>query len=159
MYTGSIRYNITLGREWIDDKAVDEAVLVSCTDDVISSKKDGISYHVMANGTGFSGGQKQRIGIARALAGRPGLLILDDSTSALDAGTEKRFLRNLKEISNKPTVIIVSQKIRTVKDCDRIILIDDGKISAIGSHDELKDSSEEYRKLIKLQREEEAFYE
>lgn len=159
MYTGSIRYNITLGREWIDDKAVDEAVRVSCTDDVISSKKDGISYHVMANGTGFSGGQKQRIGIARALAGRPGLLILDDSTSALDAGTEKRFLRNLKEISNKPTVIIVSQKIRTVKDCDRIILIDDGKISAIGSHDELKDSSEEYRKLIKLQREEEAFYE
>ena len=156
MFTGTIAYNITLGREWISDKDLDEAVSISCTDDVTASKNEGLLYEVRSNGTGLSGGQKQRIGIARAIAGRPGLLILDDSTSALDAGTERRFLKNLNTLSNPPTVIIVSQKIRTVKNCDRIIFIDNGRISAIGTHSELKSSSDEYREFLRLQREEES---
>ncbi|MBR1797692.1 MAG: ABC transporter ATP-binding protein [Clostridiales bacterium] len=155
MFSGTIAYNIHLGRKNIDADALAYAVNMSCTDDVINSKKEGMEYKVEANGTGLSGGQKQRIGIARTLAGRPGILILDDSTSALDAGTENRLLNNINSLSNSPTVLIVSQKVRTVRGCDRIILMDEGKIVAYGSHEELKRTSQDYNELLRLQREEE----
>ncbi len=155
MFTGTIRYNITLERDWISESDLLSAVTVSCSDDVTRSKKDGLEHRIESNGSGLSGGQKQRIGIARVLAGTPGLLILDDSTSALDAGTEKRFLNNLFGLSKRPTVIIISQKIRSVRNCDRIILLDDGKMIAAASHEELKRTSAEYRELLRLQREEE----
>ena len=155
MFTGSLVYNISLWRENVDKKSLDEALRVSLADDVAASKKEGLYYNVSSNGTGLSGGQKQRIGIARTLAGAPGLLIFDDSTSALDAVTERKFLNNLKTIANNPTVILISQKIRTVKNCDKIILMEDGKISAFATHDELYRTSDLYRDLIKLQSEQE----
>lgn len=153
MYTGSILFNVSLWRDRVDKDSLDEAYKVSLADGVIDSKKEGTSYNIGSNGAGLSGGQKQRLGIARTLAGRPGLLIFDDSTSALDALTERKFLSNLKTLKNKPTVILISQKIRSVKNCDRIILLEDGVISAFASHDELSRSSEVYKELIRLQTE------
>ncbi|MCR5593043.1 MAG: ABC transporter ATP-binding protein/permease [Saccharofermentans sp.] len=153
MYTGSILHNVSLGRGNVDRQAIDEACTVSLTDDVYGTKKEGIDYEIGSNGAGLSGGQKQRIGIARTLAGRPGLLIFDDSTSALDAVTERKFLSNLRTIKNRPTVILISQKIRSVKNCDKIMLLEDGVISAFAPHNELCRTSQVYKDLIRLQSE------
>ena len=153
MYTGSILYNISLWRDGVDKESLDEACKVSLAEGVIESKKEGLNYDIGSNGSGLSGGQKQRIGIARTLATRPGLLIFDDSTSALDALTERKFLTNLKTLKNNPTVILISQKIRSVMNCDRIILLEDGVISASGSHNELRNTSEVYKELMRLQTE------
>ncbi len=117
----------------------------------MASKKEGLDFVISDGGAGLSGGQRQRIGIARALAGNPGLVILDDSTSALDWGTEKRLLNNLRNLPVKPTLILVSQKVRTCMNCDRIILMDDGRIEAVASHEELLKISENYRYMNSLQ--------
>lgn len=151
LFKGSLKENISLGRTSLTDKDIDEACRLSCSDDVIASKKEGLDYVISDGGAGLSGGQRQRIGIARALAGNPGLIILDDSTSALDWGTEKKLLNNIGSIDIKPTVILISQKVRTCMNCDRIILMDDGKIEAVASHEDLLKISENYRYMNSLQ--------
>ena len=159
LYAGSLLYNISFWRDNVDKESLDEAIRVSVSEEIIEGKKGGLNYQIGANGAGLSGGQKQRIGIARTLAGTPGLLIFDDSTSALDAVTERKFLNNLKTVKNDPTVILISQKIRSVKNCDRILLLEDGRISAFAPHSELCRTSGLYRELIKLQSEGEDLYE
>ncbi len=154
MFSGTIKYNIGLDRSYVTDEAINKASVDSCTDDVIANKKAGLLYKISPNGAGLSGGQKQRIGIARVLAGNPGIVILDDSTSALDAATEKRLLSNLSKLDNKPTMLIISQKIRTVMNADKILLMDDGKVEAIGSHEELIKSCPSYVELCNLQNKE-----
>ncbi|SCW39793.1 ABC-type multidrug transport system, ATPase and permease component [Ruminococcaceae bacterium YRB3002] len=151
MFTGSLRYNVALDREYVTEDMVASACETSCSDEFIASKSEGLEYQVYALGTGLSGGQKQRINIARGLAGHPGVIILDDSTSALDAGTEKRFLSNLASLENKPTVIMISQKINSVKNLNRIMLLEDGRITHFAPHDELYMKSETYRHLCELQ--------
>ncbi|MBR4948210.1 MAG: ABC transporter ATP-binding protein [Clostridiales bacterium] len=151
LFKGSLKENITLGRVGISDDDINEACRISCSDDVVNAKKEGLDFVISDAGAGLSGGQRQRIGIARALAGKPGLIILDDSTSSLDWGTEKRLLNNISGIPSKPTVILVSQKIRTCMDCDRIILMDDGKIEAVAPHEELLKISENYKYMNSLQ--------
>lgn len=151
LFKGSLKENISLGRTSLTDKDIDEACRLSCSDDVVASKKEGLDYVISDGGAGLSGGQRQRIGIARALAGNPGLIILDDSTSALDWGTEKKLLNNIGSIDIKPTVILISQKVRTCMNCDRIILMDDGKIEAVASHEDLLKISENYRYMNSLQ--------
>ena len=151
LFKGTLRDNISAGRDELTDKDIDEACILSCSDDVVSSKEEGLDYMISDGGAGLSGGQRQRIGIARALAGDPGLIILDDSTSALDWGTEKRLLNNLCSIPKKPTVILISQKVRTCMNCDRIILMDDGRIEAVAPHEELLKISENYRYMNSLQ--------
>ena len=151
LFKGSLKDNITLGRTSLTQADIDSACRASCSDDVIAAKKEGLDFVISDGGAGLSGGQRQRIGIARALAGNPGLVILDDSTSALDWGTEKRLLNNLSNLPSKPTLILVSQKVRTCMDCDRIILMDDGKIEAIAPHEELLKISENYRYMNSLQ--------
>ena len=151
LFRGTLKDNITLGRDSLTDEDINTACALSCSDDVLASKKEGLDYLISDGGAGLSGGQRQRIGIARALAGKPGLIILDDSTSALDWGTEKKLLNNLSSISSKPTVILISQKVRTCMNCDRIVLMDDGKIEAIAPHEELLKISENYRYMNSLQ--------
>lgn len=151
LFKGSLKDNITLGREGLSDEDISRACSTSCSDDVVSSKKEGLDYVISDGGAGLSGGQRQRIGIARALAGKPGIVILDDSTSALDWGTEKRLLGNLKDLPQNPTVILISQKVRTCMNCDRIILMEDGRIEAVAPHEELLKISENYRYLNSLQ--------
>ena len=151
LFKGTLKDNISLCRSSLSDKDIEDACSLSCSDDVIASKKEGLEFTISDGGAGLSGGQKQRIGIARALAGKPGLVILDDSTSALDWGTEKRLLNNLSAIPSKPTVILISQKVRTCMNCDRIILMDEGRIEAIAPHEELLKISENYRYMNSLQ--------
>lgn len=151
LFKGSLKDNISLGRDSLTDEDINIACTASCSDDIVSAKKEGLDFVISDGGAGLSGGQRQRIGIARALAGTPGLVILDDSTSALDWGTERRLLNNLSSIANKPTVILVSQKVRTCMNCDRIILMDDGKIEAVAPHEELLKISENYRYMNSLQ--------
>ena len=151
MFSGTIKDNITAGRTDLSSDDIDRAAYVSCSDEIISGKTEGMDYKVSAEGSGLSGGQKQRIGIARTLVSKPGLIVLDDSTSALDSGTEKRLLDRLDSLDGDPTIVLISQKIRTLKSCDRIMLIDDGRIAAFAGHDELLDSSDEYRSLCQLQ--------
>ena len=151
LFKGSLKDNITLGRTSLSQEDIDAACKASCSDDVIATKKEGLDFVISDGGAGLSGGQRQRIGIARALAGKPGLVILDDSTSALDWGTEKRLLNNLSSLPVKPTTILVSQKVRTCMNCDRIVLMDDGKIEAIAPHEELLKISENYRYMNSLQ--------
>jgi len=151
MLSGSIRDNITLGRTGIDDGMIDRAAFLSCSDDIIASKEEGLDYQVSSLGTGLSGGQKQRIGIARAICDNPGLLIFDDSTSALDSATEKRFIANLDKLENSPTIIFISQKISTVRDCDRIFLIEDGRLTYAAPHEELIRISDTYKYFCSLQ--------
>ena len=151
MFSGTIKDNITAGRTELSSDAIDRAAYLSCSDEIISGKTEGLDYKVSAEGSGLSGGQKQRIGIARTLVSKPGLIVLDDSTSALDSGTEKRLLDRLDSLDGDPTIVLISQKIRTLKSCDRIMLVDDGRIVAFAGHDELLDSSEEYRSLCQLQ--------
>ena len=151
LFKGSLKDNITLGRTSLSQEDIESACKVSCSDDVVATKKEGLDYVISDGGAGLSGGQRQRIGIARALAGKPGLVILDDSTSALDWGTEKRLLNNLANLPVKPTTILVSQKVRTCMNCDRIVLMDDGKIEAIAPHEELLKISENYRYMNSLQ--------
>ena len=151
LFKGTLKDNISLGRDNLSDADISEACRLSCSDDVLASKKEGLDFVISDGGAGLSGGQRQRIGIARALAGKPGLVILDDSTSALDWGTEKKLLNNLDSIAERPTVILISQKVRTCMNCDRIVLMDDGKIEAIAPHEELLKISENYRYMNSLQ--------
>ncbi len=151
LFKGTLKDNISLGRDNLSDADINEACRLSCSDDVLVSKKEGLDFVISDGGAGLSGGQRQRIGIARALAAKPGLVILDDSTSALDWGTEKKLLSNLDSIAERPTVILISQKVRTCMNCDRIVLMDDGKIEAIAPHEELLKISENYRYMNSLQ--------
>ena len=151
LFKGTLKDNISLGRDNLSDADISEACRLSCSDDVLASKKEGLDFVISDGGAGLSGGQRQRIGIARALAAKPGLVILDDSTSALDWGTEKKLLNNLDSIAERPTVILISQKVRTCMNCDRIVLMDDGKIEAIAPHEELLKISENYRYMNSLQ--------
>lgn len=150
MFGRSIKDNVRLNRD-ITEKSMELAYKTSLTTEIINGKPEGENYIIESSGVGLSGGQRQRIGIARGIAGNQGLIVFDDSTSALDAKTEKLFLENLKSIPNNPTKIIVSQKIKSVIDADRIMYIEDGKILAFAPHSELLKISDGYRELCDLQ--------
>lgn len=152
MFSRSINDNISLRRTDISDQDLKDAVRVSRTDDVIASKEEGGEYMILSGGSGLSGGQKQRINIARAIAGKPGILILDDSTSALDAANERAVISNISGLENKPTTVIVSQKIRTVIGCDRIMFINEGRLESFAPHAELLKISPDYSELYELQK-------
>ena len=153
MFTASIRDNISLSRTDIKEEDIARACDISETSEIIANKDEGLDTVVHASGAGLSGGQKQRIGIARTLAGNPGVAVFDDSTSALDSITEKKVLNNILEMEDRPTLILISQKIRTVRRCDKILFIEDGKALFCLPHDQLYEASESYRRLCKLQRE------
>lgn len=151
LFTGSIKENI----RWGNKNATDEEVIAACkaaqAHDFIMSQPDGYDTVLAQGGLNLSGGQKQRLCIARAILKSPKVLILDDSTSAVDTATEAKirecFYKELKDT----TVILIAQRISSVKDADKIIVLDDGKIDGIGTHDELMESSEIYREINKTQ--------
>ncbi len=150
MLSGTIKDNIKMGKS-ISDEEIIAALKIAEAKEFIDKYPDGIMHESVEGGKNFSGGQKQRINIARAIVRKPKILILDDATSAIDIKTEKRIWNNIKEELGDITKIVVSQRISSIKDMDMIVVMDNGQISNIGTHEELLGKDEIYTKINMVQ--------
>ena len=150
LFKGSIRDNLLWGNEDASEAELLEAVKLAQAQDVISAK-GGLDAEVEQSGRNYSGGQRQRLTIARALVRKPEILILDDSASALDYATDARLRMAIRQLSYRPTVFIVSQRASAVRYADRIIVLDDGRVAGLGTHDELIESCTVYREIFDSQ--------
>lgn len=151
LFSGTIKENLRWGNENATDEEITEACRAACADEFVSEFPDGYDTDLGQGGVNVSGGQKQRLCIARALLKKPKIIILDDSTSAVDTATDAKIRTAFRENFSDITAIIIAQRISSVKDADRIIVIDDGKINAIGTHEELLENNEIYREVYNSQ--------
>ena len=151
MFSGTIRENLKFGNENATDEEMIEALKLAEAWEFVSSLEDGLDAHVEQKGDNFSGGQKQRLSIARALVKKASVHIYDDSFSALDAKTEARLRNNLKKINEDSIVFVVAQRITSVTDATRIIVLNEGEVVGIGTHDELKVSNQIYQEIMNSQ--------
>lgn len=154
LFSGSVKDNLRWGNESASDKEMVEVCKAASCDDFISSLPDGYDSHIEQGGTNLSGGQKQRLCIARALLKNPKILILDDSTSALDTATDAKIRHALKSSLPESTKIIIAQRIASVQEADVIFVMDNGKINGFGSHEELLKNNEIYREVYESQQSE-----
>lgn len=151
LFKGTIRSNMCLRKEDASEAEILEALTVAQAKDFVLKKENGIDAVVEQEGKNFSGGQRQRLTIARALVGNPNIVILDDSASALDFLTDLNLRKALKTLKNNPLVFIISQRTSSIAHCDKIIVLDDGKVVGIGKHDELLNNCEVYKEIYDSQ--------
>lgn len=151
LFSGTAEENIRWGNKNATDEEVKAAAKIAQADEFISRMPDGYKSMIAEKGASLSGGQKQRLSIARAILKKPEILIFDDSTSALDLGTEAKLQEALRTNLKGTTVIKIAQRIASVKSCDRIAVLDNGMIAAIGTHEELLNNSEIYRDIYNSQ--------
>lgn len=151
LFSGTIKENLRWGNENATDEEIAEACKLAQADEFVTSFPDGYDTHIEQGGTNVSGGQKQRLCIARALLKKPKILILDDSTSAVDTKTDAMIRAGFKSFIPETTKIIIAQRISSVQDADMIIVMENGRISAKGTHDELMKTSDIYREVYKQQ--------
>lgn len=151
LFSGTIAENLRWGKEDATDEEIQTAARIAQAESFVLSFNDGYDAYIAEKGASLSGGQKQRMSIARALTRRPEILILDDATSALDLSTEGKLRAALKEELTETTVIMIAQRIASVKDADRIAVIENGTIKDCGSHDTLMRTSETYRDIYNSQ--------
>ncbi|MBE6621627.1 MAG: ABC transporter ATP-binding protein [Ruminococcaceae bacterium] len=147
LFRGDIRSNMQFGREDVTDVEIWEALSLAQAKEFVEKKEGGLSAPVEQFGRNLSGGQRQRLTIARALVRRPSILILDDSASALDYATDLALRRSIRSLDYRPTVFLVSQRASTLKGADRILVMDEGRLVGIGTHDELFDTCDVYREI------------
>ena len=151
LFSGTIKENL----RWGNENATDEEIIKACkqaqADEFVSSFPDGYDTYIEQGGTNVSGGQKQRLCIARALLKKPKILILDDSTSAVDTKTDSLIRKAFKDEIPNTTKIIIAQRISSVEDCDRIIVLDGGEINGIGTHEELLKTNKIYEEVYSSQ--------
>lgn len=156
LFSDTIANNINFAYDELNEEAVEAAATLSDVHDNIVEFRDGYTTILGERGVTVSGGQKQRISIARALMKNAPILILDDSVSAVDTDTEKVILKNLRESRRGKTTILIAHRVSTVRDLDKLIFLEDGKVAAVGSHDELIETCPAYARMVELQRLEEA---
>lgn len=151
LFSGTVKENICWGKENASDEEITEACRIACVDEFIDRLDNGYDTVLGQGGVNLSGGQKQRLCIARAVLKKPRILILDDSTSALDTATEQKINEALKESLPDMTKIIISQRISSVSHGDQIIVLGDGRVNATGTHEELLENNEIYRDIFESQ--------
>ena len=153
LFSGTIRENLRWGRADATDQEIAEACRMACADEFIEKMPDGYDTHIEQGGTNVSGGQKQRLCIARAILRRPKVLILDDSTSAVDTATDAKIRAALKEALPGATKLIIAQRVTSVMDADMILVLDDGHIVGQGTHAQLMERCDIYREVYESQQE------
>ncbi|MGI6877294.1 ABC transporter ATP-binding protein [Microbacterium sp. gxy059] len=151
LFSGTIRSNMLFGREDATEDDIWRALEIAQAADFVREKGDQLDSVIAQGGTNVSGGQRQRLAIARAIVHQPDVLVFDDSFSALDLTTDARLRRALWQELPEVTKIVVAQRVSTITDADRIIVLDDGKMAGIGTHDELLETSETYREIVDSQ--------
>ena len=155
LFSGTVKSNIAFGNDAISDEKIIEAAKVAEADEFISNMENGYDSVIAQGGKNVSGGQKQRLSIARAVAIDPEIFIFDDSFSALDYKTDKKVRENLKKASEGATKLIIAQRIGTILDADKILVLDSGKVVGQGRHEELLKNCEIYREIALSQLSEE----
>ena len=155
LFRGTIRSNLLWGREDASEEDMLQALKTAQALELLEGEK-GLDREVDQGGLNFSGGQRQRLTIARALVRKPRILILDDSASALDYGTESRLRQALRQLPDPPTTFIVSQRASSVRHADQILVLEDGSLEAAGTHEMLLKTSQIYREIYEAQFPEEA---
>ncbi len=153
LFSGTILDNLRWGNADATEEECREACMMACADEFIEQMPDGYDTHIEQGGTNVSGGQKQRLCIARALLKKPRVLVLDDSTSACDTATDAAIQRAFREDIPNVTKIIIAQRISSVRECDRILVLDKGKVSGFDTHDNLLRSNAIYREIYTIQNE------
>lgn len=151
LFAGTIRDNMKWGNEDATDEEINEALKTAQAMEIVEGKEGGLDARVEQGGRNFSGGQKQRLTIARALVKKPRILILDDSSSALDYATDLRLRKALAGLKNNTTTFLVSQRTSSIRNADRIVVLDDGEIAGIGTHEELLKNCDVYKEIYESQ--------
>ena len=151
LFSGTIKENLRWGDENATDEELERVCRLACADEFIEQFPDRYDTHIEQGGTNVSGGQKQRLCIARALLKKPKILILDDSTSAVDTATDAKIRKAFADEIPNTTKFIIAQRISSVQDSDKIIVLDNGEINAVGTHDELLKSNAIYREVYESQ--------
>ncbi len=150
LFKGTIRDNLQMGRE-LSEQELEKGCTAAGIHTYVSAQKNGLDTSLEMWGSNLSGGQKQRLGLARAYVKKSDLIILDEATSALDAKNERQILENWNEILNGRTCITISHRFQTVMQCDRVVLLQDGKVYAVGTPEEMKETCQAFRELFSLQ--------
>lgn len=151
LFKGSIRENLLWGNPEAEDRELYQALETAQASEVVKQKDGELDAMITQGGKNLSGGQRQRLTIARALVRKPEILILDDSTSALDYATDAKLRKALQEMEQKPTIFIVSQRTASIQHADRIVVLDDGEVAGIGTHEELLEQCEVYQEIYHSQ--------
>jgi ATP-binding cassette subfamily B multidrug efflux pump len=151
LFSGTIESNLRYADEYAGDETLQEAIEIAQAGEFIFATPEGLQAEIAQGGSNVSGGQKQRLSIARALVKKPPIYIFDDSFSALDFKTDSALRRALKEKTGESTVLIVTQRVATVKNADQIIVLDEGRVVGKGTHRELMMSCETYQEIATSQ--------
>ena len=151
LFSGTILSNLRWGKPDATEEECREACRLACADEYIEKRPEGYNSKVEQGGANFSGGQRQRLCIARALLKSPKVLILDDSTSAVDTATDAKIRKAFREVIPETTKIIIAQRIASVQDADRILVLDDGRVSGFDSHENLMKTNAIYQEIYETQ--------
>lgn len=151
LFSGTLAENLKVGKEDATEEELWEALSVAQAREFVEKNEKGLQMKVSEGGTNFSGGQRQRLAIARAIVRRPKIYLFDDSFSALDYRTDQQLRKALKEITGDATVIIVAQRISTIREADQILVMNQGRIEAAGTHEELMKNSRTYQEIVASQ--------